>query len=174
MTNERRSSTPSLLAPRRKGSAARDGYTTGSARGVDGARCRSRKDLNLGLGPIGLAERDSTDFAFINTIPPAVGSLCFRIRTGERHRSLRAFIETDGRIPDLPRRLVDITSTQIEYSLATIGLDKRVSSSGRSAMGSKRRLLSIIAFGLFMTATTAAPSFAQQAAGTIPNPDRRD
>jgi hypothetical protein len=87
MTNERRSATPSLLAPRRKGSAARDGYTTRTARGVEGSRCRSRKDLNLGLGPIRLAERDSTDFAFINTIPPAVGSLCFRIRTGERHRS---------------------------------------------------------------------------------------
>ena len=41
-------------------------------------------------------------------------------------------------------------------------------------MGSKLRLVSIIAFGLFMTATTAAPSFAQQAAGTVPNPDRRD
>jgi hypothetical protein len=41
-------------------------------------------------------------------------------------------------------------------------------------MGSKLRLVSIIAFGLFMMATTVAPSFAQQAAGTVPNPDRRD
>jgi hypothetical protein len=38
----------------------------------------------------------------------------------------------------------------------------------------KLRLLSIVALGLLMTATTAEPSFAQQAAGAVPNPEKQD
>ena len=38
----------------------------------------------------------------------------------------------------------------------------------------KLRLLSIVALALLMTATTAEPSFAQQAAGAVPNPEKQD
>jgi hypothetical protein len=41
-------------------------------------------------------------------------------------------------------------------------------------MISKLRLLTIAALAALATATTAAPSSAQQAAGTVPNPDKRD